>query len=136
MNPVRTLPGAAVPLLSIFVGALLSIPALAEASGPTDPQIAAIVVAANQADIDAGKLAASKTQTNDVKAFAQRMVTDHTQVNQAAVDLVHKLGVTPEANPTSESLKQGGEANIANLKALEGAGFDRAYVDHEVTYHE
>ncbi|HKT99724.1 MAG TPA: DUF4142 domain-containing protein [Paraburkholderia sp.] len=117
-----------------FAGA----PALAQAQsqGPTDPQIAAIVVAANQADIDAGKLAESKTHTKDVKAFAERMVTDHTSVNKAAVSLVQKLGVTPEANPTSDSLKQGGEANIAKLESLQGAQFDRAYIDHEVTYHE
>ncbi|MDR3099961.1 MAG: DUF4142 domain-containing protein [Paraburkholderia sp.] len=119
------------------VGSALA-PALAQAQsqGPTDPQIAAIVVAANQADIDAGKLAESKTHSKDIQAFAQRMVADHTSVNQAAVNLVQKLGVTPQANPTSESLKQGGESNIANLKSLQGAQFDRAYIDHEVTYHE
>ena len=116
--------------------ALASATGLAQGSGPTDPQIAAIVVAANQADIDAGKLADSKTQSKDVKAFAERMVADHTSVNQAAVNLVQKLGVTPEANPTSDSLKQGGEANIANLKSLQGEQFDRAYIDHEVTYHD
>ena len=52
--------------------------------GPTDPQIAAIVVTANQVDIDAGKLAMSKAQSDDVKAFAQLMITDHTAVNKAA----------------------------------------------------
>ncbi|MHB9835492.1 DUF4142 domain-containing protein [Paraburkholderia terrae] len=116
--------------------ALAGAPAWSQSAGPTDPQIAAIVVAANQADIDAGKLAESKTHSKDVKAFAQQMVTDHTGVNKAAVDLVHKLGVKPETNPTSDSLKQGGEANIANLKPLQGAKFDRAYIDHEVTYHQ
>ncbi|MEM5383512.1 DUF4142 domain-containing protein [Paraburkholderia phymatum] len=116
--------------------ALTSACAWAQGSGPTDPQIAAIVVAANQADIDAGKLAESKTHSKDVKAFAEQMVKDHTGVNKAAVDLVQKLGVKPEANPTSDSLKQGGETNIANLKPLQGAKFDRAYIDHEVTYHQ
>jgi putative membrane protein len=122
--------------LLLAVLAFANATALAQGSAPTDPQIAAIVVAANQADIDAGKLAESKTHSNDVKAFAQRMVADHTSVNQAAVDLVHKLGVTPETNPTSDSLMQGGKTNIANLKSLQGAQFDRAYIDHEVTYHE
>jgi putative membrane protein len=72
----------------------------AQTAGPTDPQIAAIVVTANQVDIDAGKLAESKTTSTPVKQFAERMVTDHTGVNQAATDLVHKLGVTPEDNST------------------------------------
>jgi len=44
--------------------------------------------------------------------------------------------VTPEANPSSESLKQGGEENLAKLKALNGHVFDKAYIDHEVAYHE
>ncbi|MGV2291640.1 DUF4142 domain-containing protein [Trinickia sp. YCB016] len=116
--------------------ALVCAVAQAQSAGPTDPQIAAIVVTANQVDIDAGKLAESKTQSKDVKAFAQRMIEDHTSVNQAAADLVHKLGVTPEDNATSLSLKQGGDANLANLKTLSGKQFDRAYVDHEVAYHE
>ena len=64
------------------------------------------------------------------------MVTDHTGVNKQAVDLVTKLKVTPEDNPTSQSLKAGGEKNVAKLKSLKGAAFDKAYVDNEVAYHQ
>ena len=110
--------------------------AAAAAAGPTDPQIAAIVVTANQVDIDAANLAVKRSHTKDVRDFAQRMITDHTGVNKSAVDLVTKLKVAPEDNPTSQSLKAGGEQNIGNLKALNGAAFDKAYVDHEVAYHE
>lgn len=116
--------------------ALLAVPAFAFAEGPTDPQIAAIVVTANQVDVDAGKLAESKTQNKEVKAFAKQMVTDHTSVNKQAGDLVKKLGVKPETNPTSEALKKGGDENIASLKKLKGKDFDKAYVDHEVDYHQ
>jgi putative membrane protein len=103
---------------------------------PTDPQIAAIVVTANQVDIDAGKLAEKKAHSAEVKAFAKRMVTDHTGVNQAAVGLATKLHLTPEDNSTAQSLKEGGEQNIAKLSELRGKAFDKAYVDHEVAYHE
>ena len=72
----------------------------------------------------------------DVKKFADQMITDHTGVNKSAVDLVTKLKVTPEDNPTSQSLKAGGEKNVANLKTLKGAAFDKAYIDHEVAYHQ
>jgi putative membrane protein len=106
------------------------------AAGPTDPQIAHIVVTANQVDIDAGKLAQSKGKSKDVKAFGKMMVTDHTGVNKQATELVKKLKVTPEDNPTSQALKQGGEDNVKNLKGLKGAAFDKAYIDHEVAYHE
>ena len=101
-----------------------------------DAQIASIVVTANQVDIDAGKLAQSTSGNAEVKKFAERMITDHTGVSKSAVDLVTKLKVTPQDNPTSQSLKAGGAANLANLKTLKGAAFDKAYIDHEVVYHE
>ena len=104
--------------------------------GPTDPQIAHIVVTANQVDIDAGKLAESKGANKDVKAFGKQMVTDHTGVNKQATDLAKKLKVTPEDNPTSQALKKGGQENVAKLKGLSGAAFDKAYIEHEVAYHE
>jgi putative membrane protein len=102
----------------------------------TDPQIAAIVVSANQVDIDAGELALKKTKNDEVKKFAQRMVTDHTAVNKAAVDLVTKLKVTPEETDTSRGLSSGGAETRAKLEKLDGAAFDRAYVDNEVAYHQ
>src|SRR5215471_6682443 len=108
----------------------------AQNSGPTDPQIAAIVVTANQVDIDAGKLAKSRSKTKSVQDFARLMITDHTGVNKSATELVQKLHVTPEPNATSESLQKGGDANLAALKKLSGSAFDKAYIDHEVSYHE
>lgn len=64
------------------------------------------------------------------------MITDHSAVNKAAVAVVHELKVTPENNATSDSLKKVGDENLAHLKTLTGEAFDRAHVDHEVTYHE
>src|ERR1700754_1415947 len=96
---------AALSAIVAFAG----IAAHAQNAGPTDPQIAAIVVTANQVDIDAGKLAKSTAQSKGVKDFAQLMITDHTGVNQSATALVQKLHVTPESNATSQSLQKGGD---------------------------
>src|SRR5207302_11050860 len=104
--------------------------------GPSDPQIAGIVVTANAIDIDAGKLAKSHTKNKEVQAFAQQMITDHTAVNKQAGALAKNLGVKPEDNDTSKALKKGAEENLANLKNLKGAQFDKAYVEHEVAYHQ
>jgi putative membrane protein len=110
--------------------------AIAQAAGPTDAQIAAIVVAANDADIAASKLAEGKASSPGVKAFAKQMVFDHSGVNQQAVALATKLHVTPEQSDTSHSLKKGADENVASLKRLSGKKFDKAYVDHEVAYHQ
>jgi putative membrane protein len=124
------------PALLAAALALAIAPAYAQDTGPSDPQIAAIVVTANQVDVDAGKLARSRAHSKDVKKFAQQMITDHTAVNKQATALATKLKVKPEASDTSRSLKKGGDDNLAALKKLKGAAFDKAYVDHEVAYHQ
>ena len=120
----------------VFAAALLFATTGAFAQAPSDAQIASIVVTANQVDIDTGKLAESRVHSKVVKAFGKQMVTDHTGVNKKAFALVTKVKVKPEDNATSQSLKTEGVANIANLKKLKGAGFDKTYVDNEVTYHQ
>ena len=122
---------------TLFIVTALMLPVAAlSARAVNDAQIAAIVVTANQVDIDAGKLAESSASDPQVKAFGKQMVTDHTGVNKQATELVTKLGVTPEDNATAQSLKSGGAENVKNLSGLKGAAFDRAYVDHEIAYHQ
>ena len=117
-----------------LAASLLIVSSAADAQQINDAQIAAIVVTANQVDIDAGEIGAASTNP-DVKKFAELMVTDHKGVNQSATALATKLKLTPEANDTSKALKAGGEKNVSTLKTLKGAAFDKAYVDHEVVYH-
>lgn len=102
----------------------------------SDANIAAIVVAANTIDIKNGELARTKTRNDAVKKFADQMVTDHTSVNKQAVDLVTRLGVTPEENETSLGLVASTDATRAQLSARTGTDFDKAYVDNEVAYHQ
>ncbi|WP_173934684.1 DUF4142 domain-containing protein [Chelativorans sp. Marseille-P2723] len=102
---------------------------------PSDPQIAHIAYTAGAIDIEAAKLALSKSETQAVLDFAQSMVNDHEAVNAQALALVEKLGVTPEDNPTSQSLMSAAETKRAELAELEGADFDQAYIENEVAFH-
>jgi putative membrane protein len=128
---------------SLVIGAFLAAGLLtmaasaAEQAGkPTDPQIAHIVYTANLLDIETAKQALQKSKNEGVRAFAQQMVGDHTTVNNQALALVKKLNVTPEDNPTSQSLKKQADATRNKLASLNGAAFDKAYVDNEVAYHK
>lgn len=103
---------------------------------PTDPQIAHIAYSAGVIDIAAAKLALSKTKNKDVAEFAKSMRDDHEAVNAQALALVKKLNVTPQDNPTSQSLSKDAEKQRAELAKLDGAAFDKAYVAHEVAYHK
>jgi putative membrane protein len=112
-------------------------PAAPAAAGTvSDAQIAAIVLAANTVDSTGGVIAQQKGTNAEVKQFGQTMVTDHGGVNQQAVALAGRLNLTPEENPTSRQLTQGGEQARTQMNGLSGAAFDRAYVDHEVEYHQ
>jgi len=102
----------------------------------TDANIAAIVVAANDIDIHAGKLAEKQAENADAKGLGEMMVRDHTAVNQQAKDLVTKLNVTPEPNDLSRKLRAVAKKTYAELKSKHGAEFDRAYVANEVAYHQ
>jgi putative membrane protein len=101
-----------------------------------DAQIAHIAYTAGQIDISAGKQALSKSMDAMVRAFADQMVRDHTAVNDQALALVKKLGVTPEANPTSTSLSQNADKKLKELDKLSGHAFDKAYIENEVAYHK
>jgi len=124
------------PLMA--AAAVLALPAIsfAESAKPNDAQIAHIAYTAGQLDIAAGKQALAKSHNKAVRAFASEMVRDHSAVNDKALALVKKLGVTPEANATSSTLTKQADAKRDELAKLEGSGFDKAYVANEVAFHK
>lgn len=120
-----------------FALCLLSASAFAQgAAKPTDPQIAHIAYTAGALDVDVSKLAVTKAQNKDVRAFAEGMVRDHEAVNKQALDLVKKLKVTPEDNDTSRALTKQATEKKAELSKLSGAAFDKAYINNEVAFHK
>jgi putative membrane protein len=52
----------------------------------TDANIGAIVLAANQIDIDYGNIALAKSKNKNVRDFAKRMVTDHSAVQKSVIE--------------------------------------------------
>jgi putative membrane protein len=108
----------------------------ADGTPPSDPQIVGIVVAANQIDIDAGKLAVKKAKSQEVRDFAQQMVKDHSALQKSVSDLGAKLHVKPEDSDTSRALKSQAEETTRKLQALQGTAFDKAYIDNEITFHQ
>jgi putative membrane protein len=119
------------------IALLAAAPAKSQENGPplNDAQIAHVAVTANAIDIEMGEIARTRGSDERVREFAERMITDHTAVNEQAAALASRLGVTPAANAISGSLRDGAEAAKRTLRAASGADFDRAYMAHEVDYH-
>jgi putative membrane protein len=123
-------------LLAPSLSAQNPAPAPAPAPDLSDPEVAHVAVTADNIDIALAKFAQTRTHSAAVKQFASTMITDHTAVNTQAAALATKLGVTPSDNAVSQSLQDGARQARATLEPLQGAAFDRAYMDREVAYHQ
>jgi len=110
--------------------------AVAQAPKLTDAQIAHVAYTAGDIDIKAAQLALQKSKTKDVVDFANSMVRDHQAVNDQALALVKKLGITPADNDTSKALVAQADASRASLAKLDGPAFDKAYIANEAAYHK
>lgn len=102
----------------------------------SDPQIAHVAVTANSIDIERAKFVRTRSHNRAVREFAATMIRDHGSVNARAAALAKKLGVTPTDNAVSQSLQAAAKAAHDSLAGLQGAAFDRAYIAHEVGYHQ
>jgi putative membrane protein len=83
------------------------------------------------AEVELGKLAATRAQNPEVKKFAQQMVTDHTKAND---ELKALAGEKNFSMPVRLDPKH--QAVMDKLNGLSGAAFDKAYVEAMVADHE
>ena len=89
----------------------------------------------NISEVAAGKLALEKSQSDDVKSFAQKMIDDHTKAQQELQTLADSKGVKLPTEPDAKH-----KAMAKMLSALKGDAFDKRYLkqgglnDHENTH--
>ena len=123
-------------LAAATVFCTLAAPAAAEDSPAiSDAQIAHVAYTAGQIDAEAARQALERSRNPEVRAFAETMLRDHQAVNDQALALLQRLGVTPEPHPTSAALTTQAAQERQRLGALDGAAFDRAYAEREAAYH-
>lgn len=90
---------------------------------------------ANISEIAAGKLALEKSQSDDVKSFAQKMIDDHTKAQQELQTLADSKGVKLPTEPDAKH-----KALTKVMAGLKGEAFDKRYLkqgglnDHENTH--
>jgi len=141
----KTMISLALTLFAV-TGAQAQVATLAPANTPArahvaaraldDATIAAIFDAANTWDIETSRVAVKKSKNKDVLAFADMMIKDHTAVRKLGRDLVAKLKVTPTPPGADFPLAVDHAKTMKTLNSTTGAAFDKAYIDHEVWYHQ
>jgi putative membrane protein len=88
------------------------------------------------AEVKLGQLAAQKASSDDVKAFGQKMVEDHTKLNLEIAQVADSMGVM-----LPKSMNKEDQAEYDKLNALSGNDFDIEYLtfmvkDHHKDLHE
>ena len=78
-------------------------------------------------EVEGAKFAAGKASNAGVKAFANKLVKDHTAANNELMSLMKKkqIPMGKEDQPAPEPCRD-----------QTGAAFDRAYIEHAITEHE
>lgn len=109
--------------------------AAATAPALTDANIVAILDFANESDSAFGALAVKKAKSADVKKFGRLMEGEHHALRMQGRQLAKKLNVTPQP-PANFDMPDKQKAAMADLESKSGADFDKAYIDHEVQFHE
>jgi putative membrane protein len=101
----------------------------------TDTKIAAVASASNQDEIQTSQVAVERAQDAQVKAYAQRMITEHTQLEQQQQQLLQQKGLAPQENALSLQLKRNLQPTLDSLRAKSGHDFDTEYVLHQISAH-
>jgi putative membrane protein len=98
-------------------------PAATAELSKADQKIVLNMAQANMAEIEAAKLAQSKSQNEQIKNFAQQMIDDHTKALGDVQQLAQTKGVT-----LPSELDKTNKAKADKLAAMSGDAFDRAYM--------
>lgn len=124
-------------LIILTIAMLLpALTASAQTTSLSGGQIVGIVLAINEAEVEAGNLVRSTSTNPQVKMFGHRLVGEHNGSTWLLTDLAKKEGISPQDSPISESLKADAKKHFSKLKGLQGAALNVAYIDHEVTQHQ
>lgn len=138
-------PFVRVAFAALLFAALPALPTAAVAAGPTPAEIAATAgvpttaafvataPAANAFEIASSRLALEKSQNPAVRAFAEKMITDHTKIGEAFVAAFGKAGtgLTP---PDGLGPELG--AIMDKLQSESGAAFDASYITAQTQGHQ
>ncbi len=113
--------------------------ALGTTAGPemfADRSIAAVGSAANQAEIRTSQLALERAEDPQVRAYAQRMIEEHTRLEQQLQALIARKGIAQVDNALSLQMRRNLPVELDSLDNHSGRDFDVAYIIGQIHAHD
>jgi len=99
-------------------------------SGSEDIEFVLDTAKGGIAEVELGKLATEHAKSEEVKKFAQRLVDDHSKANAELKSIADAKGIKLPADTDAQH-----KATIRRFEKLNGAAFDRAYMQMMVNNH-
>ncbi|NYF50556.1 DUF4142 domain-containing protein [Tunturiibacter gelidoferens] len=106
------------------------LPAKAKAVTDDDKKFLATAAQSDQNEIALSQLAEQKATNPAVKAFADKMVKEHTQMTESMKPFADSWGLAAPTGPDPDHQKE-----LDKLNGLSGNDFDKEYMDQMVTDH-
>jgi putative membrane protein len=97
----------------------------------TDQEFMTSVASSGLAEVEIGKIGQSKASHADVKMLAERIVKDHTKVNEELTELAREAGIKLPDRPMPEHQKQ-----VDHFRDYKGEAFDKEFTTHMIKSHE
>lgn len=112
--------------------------AAAVTAGATNPEMANLTAqqfvemaaSSGMFEVKSSELALERAKSDDVKAFAQMMIDDHTKANKELMTIAMAKNLPAPAEPTGPAAE-----HMAAVMAAEGDGFDAVYMEHQAKAH-
>jgi putative membrane protein len=120
---------------TMVCGAMLGCAAMliaprAKAQSEDDKKFLSMAAQSDQNEIALSKVASDKATNPAVKAFADKMVTEHRKMTESMKPFADQWGLTPPMSPDADHQKE-----LDKLNGLSGNDFDKEYMDDMVTDH-
>jgi putative membrane protein len=116
-----------------FVIATLATLVLTGCGAPSTPDFVQKAAMSDMYEVQAGKLAAEKGQSNSVKQFAQQMVDAHTKTTEELTGIVKSKNIKVDLPSALDSTHQ---KLIDDLNSASAQDFDKTYAKHQVDAHQ
>jgi putative membrane protein len=125
--------------LALCLGGLLAGCAAAERAIPStlsDANVVSVLDTIDVSEIEAAQLAKRKAYNPAVRAYASRLIDEHTDKMQQTLQLANRRGLQPEKPRLAAAVESTHQKTMEELRKKSGRDFDRAYLDYQVTMHQ
>jgi putative membrane protein len=101
----------------------------------TDGQIAQILAAVDEAEIEQAQLALEKSTDAGVRGYASHMIEQHTAAKETGARLASQSGLQLAESPKAKELQVKGSQMLEQLKAADAKNFDITYLHAQADQH-